>query len=334
MTNDFFPLREDLFNNAAMHIGQAVVSALEAERQAGVIEAQAIEQRGIEIMDVNRIASDVEAVIVGLAKSLSAANAAAGEPHCEAAAMMITAVGLGSQLPLAVNRTAELASPDDQRLVEQSALLQISYERGTSLIDAAALQMKFRGQVVVLIPAAMIKLDEPHAPLDQPPRQQTVRRKRSGATSVLAVQLKGRFALGREVRQLWHGGLHSEGGLVLRNASFDFDVAEFLQTLLIQSDQRAERSPARFDRQARWVLEEQHRLTIGTKLDPLMLRREKLGSSGLSSSAPNEAEKLVKATTETTTAMQDFMGDSEIAGGEFEHSMPRIVDVKLVVRQL
>ena len=101
-----------------MHVGQAIVAALEAERQAGVIEAQAIEQRRVEVVDVDRIASDVEAVIVGLAKGLAAANAAAGQPHREAAAVMVAAVVLRRELALAIHRAAELAAPDDQRLVE------------------------------------------------------------------------------------------------------------------------------------------------------------------------------------------------------------------------
>src|SRR5258706_6202173 len=132
-----------------MHVGQAIVAALEAERQAGVIEAQAIEQRRVEVVDVDRVASDVEAVIVGLAEVLSAANAAAGQPHREAAAVMVAAVVLWRELALAIHRAAELAAPDDQRLVEQAALLEVSDQRGTRLIDVAALQTQVRRQIVM-----------------------------------------------------------------------------------------------------------------------------------------------------------------------------------------
>src|SRR5712691_7755401 len=76
------PTLQNFLNDVAMHVGQAIVAALEAERQARVIEAQAIEQRRVEVVDVDRIASDVEAVIVGLAEGLTALNPATGEPPC------------------------------------------------------------------------------------------------------------------------------------------------------------------------------------------------------------------------------------------------------------
>ena len=44
----------------------------------------------------------------------------------EAARMMIAAVVLARQLALAVDRPAELAAPDDQRVVEHAALLQVA----------------------------------------------------------------------------------------------------------------------------------------------------------------------------------------------------------------
>ena len=43
--------------------------------------------------------------------------------------MMVAAVVLRRQLALAVDRAAELAAPDDQRVVEQPALLQILDQR-------------------------------------------------------------------------------------------------------------------------------------------------------------------------------------------------------------
>ena len=101
-----------------MHVGQAVVAALEAEGQAFVIEAKAMQQRGVQVMDVDRIAGDVVAEVVGLAESLATADAAAGEPHAEAARVVIAAEVGGGQFALAVGRAAELAAPDDQRFIQ------------------------------------------------------------------------------------------------------------------------------------------------------------------------------------------------------------------------
>jgi hypothetical protein len=104
-----------------MNVGEAVVAALELEGQAGVVDAEAAQHGGVQIVDVHGIADHVVAVVVGLAKGQAGTNAAAGQPEREAARMMIAAVVLPGEPSLAVNRAAELAAPDDQRVVQQAA---------------------------------------------------------------------------------------------------------------------------------------------------------------------------------------------------------------------
>ena len=53
--------------------------------------------------------------------------------------MMVAAVVVRGQLALAVDRAAELAAPDDERVVEQAALLQVLDQRGGGLVGVAAL---------------------------------------------------------------------------------------------------------------------------------------------------------------------------------------------------
>ena len=50
-----------------MHIRQAEVSALELERQAFVVDAQAREHGGVQVVDVDGVFGDVVAVVVGFA---------------------------------------------------------------------------------------------------------------------------------------------------------------------------------------------------------------------------------------------------------------------------
>ena len=121
---------------------------------------------------------DVVAEVVGRAVDQTRLDAAAGHPHREAARMVIAAVVGRGQLALRIAGAAELAAPDHQRVVEQAALLQIGDQRGARLIGLAALPLMPRRQVVVLIPALVIELDELHAALGQPARQQAVRRER------------------------------------------------------------------------------------------------------------------------------------------------------------
>ena len=66
---------EDPFHHVAMDIGQPEVAALEAVRESRVIDAEAVQERGVEIVDVDRIAGDVEAVVVCFAVGDTRTNA-------------------------------------------------------------------------------------------------------------------------------------------------------------------------------------------------------------------------------------------------------------------
>jgi hypothetical protein len=53
---------------------------------------------------------------------------------------MIAAVIVIGELALAINRAAEFAAPNDQRVVEHAALLEVGNQRGGRLIHAFALR--------------------------------------------------------------------------------------------------------------------------------------------------------------------------------------------------
>src|SRR5688572_27959209 len=47
--------RLDVLDHAAMHVGQQEVAALEAVRQLLEVDAQTMQQRGVEVVDVHRL---------------------------------------------------------------------------------------------------------------------------------------------------------------------------------------------------------------------------------------------------------------------------------------
>ena len=51
-----------------MHVGQAEIAALEAEREFGVVEAEEMQERGVQVVDVHPILDRVEAEFVGRAE--------------------------------------------------------------------------------------------------------------------------------------------------------------------------------------------------------------------------------------------------------------------------
>ena len=113
------------FTTLPVHVGQPEVAALEPNVSRSWSMPRQCEDRGVEVVDVDGVLDDVVAEVVGLAVDDAGLDAAAGHPHGEAAAVVVAAVVVAGQRALAVDRPAELAAPDDQRVVEQAALLQV-----------------------------------------------------------------------------------------------------------------------------------------------------------------------------------------------------------------
>ena len=156
------------------HVGQPEVAALEAVGQPLVVDAEQVQHRGVQVVDVDDVLDGVVAELVGRAVGDAALDAAAGQPDREALDVVVAAVALGHR------RAAELAAPDDQRVVEHAALLQVLDQRrraawSTSLAVPAMSLL----DVAVVVPVAVVELDEPHAALGQPAGQQAVGRERA-----------------------------------------------------------------------------------------------------------------------------------------------------------
>ena len=83
-------------------------------------------------------------------------------------------------LVLGERRTAEFAAPDDERVVEQAALLQVGDEAVAGVVGVLALDTQVLGQRAVLIPAAVKKLDEWNTAFRQSSCNNTVGGKGSG----------------------------------------------------------------------------------------------------------------------------------------------------------
>src|SRR5262249_45062713 len=96
----------------AVHIGQAEVAALETIGQLGVIEAQQVQERRVQVVNVDTVLDGVEAELVAFAEGKAGLGAAAGQPHREGVGMVVAAIAAALHHRCA----AELAAPDHQRL--------------------------------------------------------------------------------------------------------------------------------------------------------------------------------------------------------------------------
>ena len=92
------------------------------------------------------------------------------------------------------------------------------------LIDFLGDARDLRLEVAVMVPVAVIKLNEPHAALGQPAGQQAVGRERA-VGPLRAVQVEHVLRLVRNIDQLRHAGLHLERQLVLGDPRGDFRIA-------------------------------------------------------------------------------------------------------------
>ncbi|SVE59913.1 uncharacterized protein METZ01_LOCUS512767, partial [marine metagenome] len=145
---------------------------MKGKGEAGVVDAHAVQNGGVEFVEVHGITGDVVAEIIGGAMGDAGLDAAAGHPHTKIARVMVAAVVLASEFALTINRAAKFAAEDHQRVIEHAALFEVFDECGGRLINIHALVFDVGGKCAVLIPAAMENLHGSHTALDEPPGEE------------------------------------------------------------------------------------------------------------------------------------------------------------------
>ena len=105
--------------------GESHIQSLHLKRQSPVVDAKAVQDRRVQIVDMHGVFDDVVAEFVGFAVDDAGLDAAAGHPDREAARVVVAAVVFAGQPALAVDRPAKFAAPDHECIVEQTAPLEI-----------------------------------------------------------------------------------------------------------------------------------------------------------------------------------------------------------------
>src|SRR5437762_3481071 len=88
--------------------------------------------------------------------------------------MVIATVAFLGERALAVDRAAEFAAPNDQRIVQHAALFQILDQRRRGLVRVAALRRELARDRFVVVPSHVLELHETHAALGQAAGQNAV----------------------------------------------------------------------------------------------------------------------------------------------------------------
>ena len=113
----------------------------------------------MQVMDVDRLFGNVISVIVGLPDQGPWPETSSGHPHRETAAMVVAAIVV-LQGALAVDGPSELASPDNDGIVEESTLLKVLDQCGLGLIDVLTLFGNVRWQTAMIVPTTVVELYE------------------------------------------------------------------------------------------------------------------------------------------------------------------------------
>ena len=133
---------QDVGDDVAEHVGEPEVSAGVAVGELFVVQAEQVQDGGVQVVHVDLVGDGVVAELVGRAVGEARLHAAAGEPDGEALGVVVAPVAA-----LGEGRSAELAAPPDQRIVEQPARLQVGEQAGDGQIGGAGVVGAILGQV-------------------------------------------------------------------------------------------------------------------------------------------------------------------------------------------
>ena len=111
-----------------------------------MVDAELVENGGIEVADADFVFDDVVGVFVGFAVGDAAFDAAAGHPGGEAFRMVVAAVLVALEGALTIGRAAEFSGEDDEGVVEHAALFEVVDEAGAGLVDIEGLAFDFGGE--------------------------------------------------------------------------------------------------------------------------------------------------------------------------------------------
>ena len=107
---------QDRANHGAGGIGEAVIAAVVREGQPGVVQAEQVEDGGVQVVHVHAVDCGAQADRVGRAVDGAPFDPAAGHPVAEAVRVVIAALAAFRH-----RHAAELAAPDHERALEQPA---------------------------------------------------------------------------------------------------------------------------------------------------------------------------------------------------------------------
>ena len=149
--------------------GELDIESLERLGESIVVDSKEMQHRGMQIVDADDVINAVVAQFVRRTINGAALDSTTRHPDAERIDVVIASGALRHGSP------AELATPHDERIFQQSEAFEVFHERGAGQIAIAGRLREVGFEVAVVIPAPMIKLHKSHTALQQSSRRQAVR---------------------------------------------------------------------------------------------------------------------------------------------------------------
>src|SRR4051812_29926403 len=99
---------DNFFDDSPGNVCEPELAPLEQVSQLQVVNAQQVQDGGLQVVDVNAAFGHIKAEVVRTAVDVAALDATAGHPHGKDAAVVVAAVAVGLERTLRIRRTAEL----------------------------------------------------------------------------------------------------------------------------------------------------------------------------------------------------------------------------------
>lgn len=204
-----------------MHVGEAEITAGVAVGEALVVDAEEVQDGGVDVVDIDGSFDRKVAEVVELTVAGAGAQACTGHPNGEAPGMMVAA--WFSATAFGVWRAAKLGGENDERVFQQAATFQILQQPGDGPVDGAGVFGVQVLEIAVLVPAVADDLDEADAALEQAPSDEALPAKLVGflVLGAHAVKREGGSGLLGEIGGLGHGILHDVGFFVVGDGGLD-----------------------------------------------------------------------------------------------------------------
>jgi hypothetical protein len=187
-----------------------------------MIEAEHVQDRRVEVVDVDASFHRVHPELVGRPVRVASLHSSAREQEGETGGVVVAAGGFRVLRRLRVRSPAELAAPHDERVVEQSAQLEVGDQcrRGAvavgreRTVPLVVLLVRVPGLVVAF--RQVVDLNVAHSSFGEPAREET-----GEAEIGLSVHLADRFRLPLDVESLGSFRLHAERHLHRSDLGFE-----------------------------------------------------------------------------------------------------------------